>query len=153
MLRIFLAAITCLLLSLIPCSCINITDNTLNILYGVIGVMFSVGMSLVVSFKVSNVKNPIYKTSLRESMHDVRNSFLCIFSSCTFSFVVYSLLDEKSQKNVWIENESITLISSWALSILIYFVYSIIALINNYVELQKLYEGLEDKMQKEERNE
>lgn len=84
-----LLVITCLLLSLIPCSCINITDYTLNILYGVIGVMFSVGMSMVVLFKVSNVKNPIYKTSLRESMHDVRNSFLCIFSACMFSFVVY----------------------------------------------------------------
>lgn len=149
MLRIFIAAIICLLLSLIPCSGINITDITLNILYGVIGVLFSVGMSLVISFNSSDLKNPVLKKSILESMHGVRNNFLCVFSVCTFFFVLYSLMDEKSQKYVWIKNESVTLISTWALSVFIFLVFSIIALIYNYVELQKLYENIEDMVQQE----
>ena len=124
----------------------------MNILYGVIGVLFSVGMSLVISFNGSYLNNPVHKKSIRESMHDVRNSFLCIFSLCTFFFVAYSLIDEDCQKYVWINNETITLISTWALSVLLFLVYSIIALIFNYVELQRLYEDIEDMVKKEQKN-
>ncbi len=151
MISIFIAAITCILLSLLPCSWLSISDITLNILYGVIGVLFSVGMSLIISFNSSNLNNPIHKKSIRDSIHDVRNSFLCIFSVSTFFFVAYSLMDDNCQTHVWINKENIMLTSTWPLSVLLFLIYSVIALIKSYVELQKLFEDIEDKMQKEKK--
>lgn len=148
MLRIFIAVITCILLSLIPYEgCINVA--TLNILYGVIGVLFSVGMSLIISFNGSHINNPDYKKSIRESLHDVRNNFLCIFSVCTFFYVIFSLMEEKT--HIWVKKDSFTLISTWSISCVSFIVYSIVALISNYLDVQKLYEDIDDMQNKEKK--
>lgn len=52
--RIIIAALVCVVLSLIP---LQPTEITLNILYGLIGVLFSVAMSLIIAFDGSKIKN------------------------------------------------------------------------------------------------
>lgn len=142
-----IAAVFCMLISLIP---IQPTDTTLNILYGIIGVLFSVGMSLVIAFNGSNIVNPELKAQLRENMHCVRNNFLFVFFICSVFYVGFSLLKEDWKQTDIVKNEDIHIYCTWAMSVLSMLIYSTIALISNYVQIQQFYEDIEDKIHDEQ---
>lgn len=144
--RIIIAALVCVVLSLIP---LQPTEITLNILYGLIGVLFSVAMSLIIAFDGSKIKNSELKKSIRDSIHDTRNNFLIIFAACSIFFVVYSLLPDSMQQVTWMEKDSFKLYSTWSVSVLCFLLYTIIVLIYNYIDLQQLYEDIEDELAKD----
>ena len=141
--RTIIAAIICIVLSLIP---LQPTEITLNILYGLIGVLFSVAMSLIITFDGSKIRNSDLKKSIRNSIHDTRNNFLVIFAASSIFFVVYSLLPKSIQHVIWLEIGTFKLSSTWSVSILFLLLYTIIVLIYNYIDLQQLYEDIEDKL-------
>ena len=141
--RTIIAAIICIVLSLIP---LQPTEITLNILYGLIGVLFSVAMSLIITFDGSKIRNSDLKKSIRNSIHDTRNNFLVIFAASSIFFVVYSLLPKSIQHVIWLEIGTFKLSSTWSVSILFFLLYTIIVLIYNYIDLQQLYEDIEDKL-------
>ena len=123
--RIIIAALVCIALSLIPLKPIEIT---LNILYGLIGVLFSVAMSLIIAFDGSKIKNLELKKGIRDSIHETRNNFLIIFTACSIFFVVYSLLPNSLQQVTWLEKDSFKLYSTWSVSVLCFLLYTIIVL-------------------------
>lgn len=143
--RIIIAALVCIALSLIPLKPIEIT---LNILYGLIGVLFSVAMSLIIAFDGSKINNLELKKGIRDSIHETRNNFLIIFTACSIFFVVYSLLPNSLQQVTWLEKDSFKLYSTWSVSVLCFLLYTIIVLIYNYIDLQQLYEDIEDELAK-----
>ena len=65
--KLLFAGILSLFLSLLPLSA---PENTLTIIYGIIGVLFSVGMSLVISFNGSNIGNAELKKNIREERQE-----------------------------------------------------------------------------------
>lgn len=144
--RIIIVALVCVVLSLIP---LQPTEITLNILYGLIGVLFSVAMSLIIAFDGSKIKNSELKKGIRDSIHDTRNNFLIIFAACSIFFVVYSLLPDSMQQVTWMEKDSFKLYSTWSVSVLCFLLYTIIVLIYNYIDLQQLYEDIEDELAKD----
>lgn len=144
--RIIIAALVCVVLSLIP---LQPTEITLNILYGLIGVLFSVAMSLIIAFDGSKIKNSELKKGIRDSIHDTRNNFLIIFAACSIFFVVYSLLPDSMQQVTWMEKDSFKLYSTWSVSVLCFLLYTIIVLIYSYIDLQQLYEDIEDELAKD----
>ena len=144
--RIIIAASVCLLLSIIP---LQVKDATLTIFYGLIGVIFSVGMSLIISFNGSAILNKDFKDEIRSNVHEIRNNFLFIFLLCSALYVVYSLLPERWQLLKWNPSDNISIHFTWSLSVLLYHIYSMIALISNYIEIQRLYEDIEDRIAKE----
>lgn len=144
--RIIIAALVCVVLSLIP---LQPTEITLNILYGLIGVLFSVAMSLIIAFDGSKIKNSELKKGIRDSIHDTRNNFLIIFAASSIFFVVYSLLPDSMQQVTWMEKDSFKLYSTWSVSVLCFLLYTIIVLIYNYIDFQQLYEDIEDELAKD----
>lgn len=144
--RLIIAVIVCLLLSIIP---LQVKDTTLTIFYGLIGVIFSVGMSLIISFNGSAILNKEFKEEIRGNVHEIRNNFLFIFLICSALYVVYSVLPNSWQLLKWKPTESISIHFTWSLSVFLYHIYSMIALISNYIEIQKLYEDIEDRIAKE----
>lgn len=144
--RIIIAALVCIVLSLIP---LQPTEITLNILYGLIGVLFSVAMSLIIAFDGSKIRNNALKESIRSSIHETRDNFLIVFAASSIFFVIYSLLPKCIQQVTWLEICSCRLYSTWSVSVLFFLLYSIIALIYNYIDLQQLYEDIEDKLTEE----
>lgn len=141
------AAVICLLMSLVP---VQPTDTTLNILYGIIGVLFSVGMSLIIAFNGSNIVNPDLKSQLRDNMHNARNNFLFVFFICSLFYISYSLLKDDWKQTDIIKNETIHIYCTWAMSVLSMLIYSIVALISNYVQIQQYYEDIEDRIHEEQ---
>ena len=146
--KTIIAAFVCLLFALAP---IHPSETTLNILYGIIGVLFSVGMSLIIAFNGSNIVNSELKKELRDNMHKVRNNFLFIFFICSLFYVGFSLLKKEWKQIDIFKNENIHIYCTWAMSVLSILVYSIIALINNYIQIQQLYEDIEDRIHQEQK--
>ena len=144
--KLFFAGIVSLFLSLLP---LSVPENTLTIIYGIIGVLFSVGMSLVISFNGSNIGNAELKKDIREEMHSIRSNFLFVFVLSSLVYVSYTLMPQSIQQIEWYRFENIVIKSNWSISVIFYHLYSIVAIISNYLDIQRLYEDIEDKMESE----
>lgn len=144
-----IAAFLCVILSCIP---ISIPKDALNVLYGIVGVLFSVGMSLIIAFTAKDIINNELKMLLRKSMHQVRNNFLWIFFISTFFYVAFSIIGENSHFSiVFFKTESYELTITFSVSVAVLgeLLYSTIALVSNYMDIQSFYEDIEDRIQKE----
>ncbi len=53
--------------------------STLNVLYTVAGILFSVGLGLIITIVPSGVKNPSYIAEIRRAINKVRNRFFIEF--------------------------------------------------------------------------
>ena len=140
------AAFVCLLLSVIP---LQVKDGTLNVFYGLIVLIFIVGITLIASFKGRVILNKEFKEELRCKVHDARNKYLLIFLLCSAMYVVYLLLPNSWQLLKWEPIENVSIHFTWSLSVLLYHIYSMIALVSNYLEIQRLYEDIVDRIANE----
>lgn len=144
-----IAAFLCVFLSCVP---IKIPKDALNVLYGIVGVLFSVGMSLIIAFTAKDILNSELKKILRKSMHQVRNNFLWIFFISTLFYVVFSIVGENSQFSIHFfktESYELTVTFSVSVAVLGILIYSTIALVSNYMDIQGFYEDIEDRIQNE----
>lgn len=144
-----IAALLCVFLTCIP---ITIPKDVLNVLYGIVGVLFSVGMSLIIAFTAKDIVNNELKRLLRKSMHQVRNNFLWIFFISTFFYVTFSIIGTKNCFSIHLfetEPYELTLTFSVSVSVLGILLYSTIALVSNYMDIQNFYEDIEDQIQRE----
>lgn len=144
-----IAAFLCVFLSCVP---IKIPKDALNVLYGIVGVLFSVGMSLIIAFTAKDIVNSELKKILRKSMHQVRNNFLWIFFISTLFYVVFSIVGENSQISIHFfktESYELTVTFSVSVAVLGILIYSTIALVSNYMDIQGFYEDIEDRIQNE----
>lgn len=144
-----IAALLCVFLSCVP---IKIPKDALNVLYGIVGVLFSVGMSLIIAFTAKDILNSELKKILRKSMHQVRNNFLWIFFISTLFYVVFSIAGENSQFSIHFfktESYELTVTFSVSVAVLGILIYSTIALVSNYMDIQGFYEDIEDRIQNE----
>ena len=143
-----LAALLCIILSCIP---LDIPKDALNVLYGIVGVLFSVGMSLIIAFTAKDIVNVELKKLLRQSMHQVRDNFLWIFFVSTFFYVVFSIIGENWKYTIHlfkIEYYEFNITFYASVAVLGILLYSTIALVSNYIDIQRFYEEIEDKIQK-----
>lgn len=144
-----IAAFLCVFLSCVP---IKIPKDALNVLYGIVGVLFSVGMSLIIAFTAKDIVNSELKKILRKSMYQVRNNFLWIFFISTLFYVVFSIVGENSQFSIHFfktESYELTVTFSVSVAVLGILIYSTIALVSNYMDIQGFYEDIEDRIQNE----
>ena len=130
--KTIIAAIICMLFALVP---MQPTEMTLNILYGVIGVVFSVGMSLIIALNSTNIVNPDLKVQLRGNMHKVRNNFLFIFFFCSLYYIGFSFLKDEWKQIDIVKNENMHFYCSWSLSVLSFFFFFFFAFISNYIPI------------------
>lgn len=59
----------------------TVSNTTLNTLFTVAGIMFSIGMSLSVTSNTSGIKNRTIRNRIRRNMKKVRNYFIYQFYS------------------------------------------------------------------------
>lgn len=126
------------LFSLIP---LPVSIETLNILYGLLGVLFSVGMSLIIVFNLKQVLNQNIRRRLRAEIHRVRGVYFRSFFFATTVYIFHTLLKD----NIYtIKLCDITLNIYIQFSVLIFFLYCIYTLSSNFIAIHNLYEELED---------
>ena len=84
-------------------------------------------------------------------MHGIRNNLIFVILLATAVYVVYSLFDDKSSLSVlWYDSDSFKLESNWSFPLLMFLIYCSVVFISNFLDIQDLYEDIDDKIQREE---
>ena len=114
----------------------------MNTVFTVSGIMFSIGLGLIVNFNLYEIKNSWYLKRIRKNLNKVRNSFIFYFALSTLCFLLFHYL-------------LIPIFSVWVLKFdvsvlfLIVMLFSIGYYIVNLVELQKLNDEIVDRINRE----
>lgn len=116
-------------------------DSKISTLYAVSGIMFSIGMSIIVTSSFAKVKNKKIRERIHHSYNIVRNSYVSYF---LFVSVLYMLLD-KDNKVIDLYH---TLKFSYSLFVGLCISFSIVFFIVNFIDLQRLNRQIEDELEK-----
>lgn len=130
--------------SSVLCS-IELDDFFTNTIYTVSGIMFSVGLGLIVTFNISGVKNKTYITQLRNNIDRVRNAFLKYFLLSTVCFILDYYLRKKELNITSLNIQNLQIELNWSMLFCLLMLYSIVYYIINFIEIQKLNNDIFDK--------
>lgn len=138
----FKGFICCIILS-VPITLlmdIEIGENVSNTLFTIVGIMFSIGMSIAVTSNTSVVVNRKIRNSLRDEINRIRNLFISCFSIVSFIYVL-NIIFTNWTLEVWGYK-----IFNLEVCQLIIQLYSIAYFIVNFMSLQNLNNQIGDAM-------
>lgn len=141
--RILIAAIIATLLAVIG---VNGNAAVLQTLFTVLGIVFSISMSLLVSFSLSKILNKKMRKGLRSSITHARNMLLLDFGVSTFALVVALIWKGDCIRYVFCD----WLIIDVMLIAVVLVATSLIYEIYNFRKLHKLHTDIEDAIIAEE---
>ncbi|MBD5247771.1 MAG: hypothetical protein HDS54_06375 [Barnesiella sp.] len=136
--KVFIGIVISLIFAIIFPTLIPWLDwgSKLGTLYAVSGIMFSIGMSLIVTSSFSKIKNSSIRHKIENEYDDVRNTYICEFIIVSILYMFYS----PSKGEVQFYILKFTYVAFVALSIS----YSILFFILNFIELQKLNKKIDE---------
>lgn len=114
-------------------------------LYTIVGIVFSVGMSLIISVSTREVKNKEAKKGIRRKMTEVTYSYILSFGLASILFI---LLDVRG--NVLPENHSMTIEFFWHIVIwksdflVLTLCLYVLTYIGNFMAVQDMNREIED---------
>lgn len=141
--RIVIAAISAMVLAVLG---VNGNAAVLQTLFTVLGIVFSISMSLLVSFGLSKILNKKIRNRLRYSITHARNMLLLDFGVSTFVLVVALIWKEDCMRFVFWNWCVIDII----LIAVVLVATSLIYEIHNFRKLHKLHTDFEDAVIAEE---
>ncbi len=118
----------------------------LSTLYTVCGIMFSIGLGLIVTFNMNGVKNKSYINKIRKNLKSVRDSFLIYFVISTTCLVLGQYMNDI---DVTFKVKEVMITISPVMLFFSLIVYSIIFFIINFLEVQRLSQDIFDKINQE----
>ena len=113
----------------------TVNNTTLNTLYTVAGIMFSIGMSLSVTSNTSGVRNKTIRNRIRKNMKQVRNFFIYHFLLTSLFYIIYLY---KETINIKAFTYKIDVLA------LVLIIMSIIYYIVNFIAIQRLNLQIEE---------
>lgn len=144
---LFIGIVACVIISVITSFFFpdfNPGNGTVSTLYTVSGIMFSIGMSLIVTPIASGVKNVRIRNDIRKEINKVRNHFIECFIFISIIYIVFCAIEDKYH--------TIPICEKFAFkcSQLVMFImaYSIIYFIWNFLAIQRLNYQIEDALNK-----
>lgn len=115
-------------------------DNKLSTLYAVSGIMFSIGMSIIITSSFAKVRNTVIRERIHKSFCRVRNSYILYF-------LVVSLL-------FMFDNESLRTINlfwkftfDYSIFVGCCITFSILFFIINFLDLQKINQQIDEALE------
>lgn len=119
---------------------IKIGNEVSNTLFTIVGIMFSIGMSIAVTSNTSVVVNKKIRKSLRDEINRIRDLFISCFSIVAFIYVLNIIFTNRTLE-VW----GYKIFSLEVCQLLIQ-LYSITYFIVNFMSLQNLNNQIGDAM-------
>ncbi len=117
-----------------------------NTIYTVSGIMFSVGLGLIVTFSISGVRNKEHIRQLRTNINKVRNSFLKYFLLTTICYTLNYYLRQMNLIITEVKIKEITIILNWSILFVLLMLYAIVYYIVNFTKIQNLHNDIFDKI-------
>lgn len=118
---------------------LSLSGDTISTLYTISGIMFSIGMSLLVTSNTSDVKNKRFKEAIRRQMNLISGRYLFCFAIISF---LYILLYSGIKDGVFCLYKNIVLNYSDLLVVMMS--YSIFYFTINFLSLRRLNAQIED---------
>jgi hypothetical protein len=120
---------------------LNIGNVAISTLYTVSGIMFSIGMSIIVTFNITGVKNKDFKEDLREQIHIIEKKFIVCFIIVSILYLFSNILDKHASIHIC-SNYSFNYSHLMACVV----VYSIIYFIYNFLSIEHLSMEIKDRI-------
>ena len=149
--KLLFGIIVCTILSICTSSfyqCFNPSSGIISTLYTVSGIMFSIGMSLLITINTSGVKNKRIKKGIRKELDVVRNHYIGCFAFVSILFILLSSGIDSS-KEIKLYN---CYCIKYSHELVLILVYSIAFFIFNFIALQRLNLSIENALNAEESN-
>lgn len=150
--RILLGTLLCFILSvgMYYLGLYHFSWDNVTTLYTIVGIVFSVGMSLIISVSTRDVKNKDAKKGIRRKMTNVTYSYILSFGLASFLFI---LLDVRSNVVPEVQPRTVEIIRYivfWksdfmVLTLCLY----ILIYIGNFLAIQDMNREIEDVIEKE----
>jgi hypothetical protein len=118
---------------------ISFSDDFYSVIYTIIGIMFSLAFSQIISFTFTEIQNDIFVKRQRERLLRIRTLYIVLFAFATIAFLLKSIKLNCVWK--WIKLDIKYLIGSFLLFLLVYF-------IKNFISLAKLKYQIDDEIRK-----
>ena len=120
-------------------------EGLISTLYNVSGIMFSIGLGLIVTFNLSGIRNREYIKEIRKNIANIRNIFISYFATSTLIYITYSYIEviDFRHKSFYIKIES----SIFACVLLL---FSIMYFTINFLSIQKLNDEIFDRITEEQ---
>lgn len=141
--RILLVFILFIIISLV--CYLHPDEFFVNTIFTVSGIMFSVGLGLIVTFNIGGVKNKKHIQQLRNNINRVRNSFITYFLVTTVSYILDKYLRDAKIISTFIHIRNFKIELNWSVFFCFLMLYSIVYYIVNFIEIQKLNNDIFDK--------
>lgn len=147
----FLSRIIISLVASLVLARLGVSGNTavLQTLFTVLGILFSISMSLLVSFNLSKVNNLLVRKDIRASIVHLRDMLLSDFSLSTIALVAALVWDKDSYVDRYMNGWIVIDVLLTALCII---TMSLIYEAYNFKRLHDLHCSIEDRLVKESKN-
>jgi hypothetical protein len=148
--KIIAQLILAFLLSLLICNIGTYRPSaaTLNVLYTVAGILFSVGLGLIITIVPNGVRNETYIAEIRSTINDVRNRFFAEFFLITLAYVCFSAPENWTVIKL-IHKEELTLKFDIVLYTGAMLILSLPYFMCNFLAIQKLNNDIFDRVNQE----
>lgn len=114
-------------------------QSLLSVIYTVIGILFSIAMSQLMSFSFADIENEEYIDRYRHQLSRIRTIFIVLFA---FSTILFLLMPYEFSVR-W----KVFKIEAWAIECAT-FVYTLVYFVINFISLVKLKDEIEDDVRK-----
>lgn len=149
MVKLILRFVVAICISVLMTSCFNIhgNDGVLQTLFTILGIVFSLGMGLLVSFKLSEVKNSKIRKDMRHSLSHTLKLYVGDFGLTSFVFLISLLIYNGKVLKI---TDSISV--DYSLSAICVCVTSIAYEVYNFTKIDKLNVDIEEEIINEHNN-
>jgi len=134
LIRIAVVLLVSIPVSYFPLSC---SQEFYSVIYTVLGIMFSIALSQLMSFSFTEVSNPGYVQMHRSQLKKIRNRFIEQFSGATIFFLFSDF--QLSFKFGFLRFNFNALVFTYLIFCLIYFIW-------NFIDLSNLKDSIEDQI-------
>jgi len=137
-------------ISLLLSTFLNITAGEffISTIFTVSGIIFSVGLGLIVTFNMNGVKNKTIINKVRANLNTVRNSFISYFALTIAVYLFDKILIDSHNSITNISIWKINVNINWTITFCLLMLYSIMYFIVNFFQIQKLNEQIYDELNK-----
>lgn len=119
----------------------------LNTCFTVSSIVFSVGLSVIVTFNLTGVKNRYFIDKIRDAIHNMRNKFISNFFMVVIIYLFGNYMNINNIKIISISGFDIMFDLSTFFCMMI--ILSVAYFIVNFLEMQKLNEDIFDRVNRE----
>lgn len=129
---------------------IQIESSVLSAFFTVAGIVFSIGLSLIVSFNMTGIENPSFIKNIRSDLYVLKNKYLIYFGFSSAIYLLNEILFPKQSLSLNIvtiyELSEYEIVFNIGLLACVSFIFSIIYSVNNMLRTQKLNHDIFDEV-------